>query len=517
MADIERKYPLSNQTFQDVIEEGYYYVDKTELLYKLANNYKYAFLSRPRRFGKSMLCSTLAAYFQGKKKLFRGLAIEQMETSWKAYPVIHISLAEIKEIKTSEIRKQLYDIIEEQEELMGVETKGRTLSSRFKSLIISCHKKYGEKVVVILDEYDVPLLNVLHDNKSLEKVRQVMRTFYSPLKVCDPYLKFVFITGITKFSQLSIFSEINNLKVVSMLHEFSTICGFTQTELEQNFQTGIHRLAETKGITWEQALELLRQNYDGYHFSANAQGVYNPYSIINALSDGEVKNHWFATGTPTFLVNMLKKFNTNISDVENTDASSEEFDAPTEDMHSVLPLFYQSGYLTIKGYDPEFSIYTLGYPNKEVKTGMMKALYPFFVTPKTDGRADVLRSICKGFMLHDLNLSFDILYAYLESIPYQDSHFDENHWTQMLYVVFSLLGMHVESQVRTAKGRIDIIVKTKNDIYVMEVKLDRPAREALEQIDKKEYLIPYTLDGRKLTKIGISFSTEQHNIAEWVV
>ena len=513
----EKNYPLGNQTFEKIITDGKYYVDKTALIYRMTHSYNYVFLSRPRRFGKSLLCSTLASYFRGEKELFQGLAMERLEKDWKRYPVIHLSLASVKSDDPSEIKDLIDDKLELIEDGFGIPSKTGDLGRRLNNIILGCHKKFGEKVVVILDEYDAPLLNVLHEPDKLKDVRQTMRTLFSPLKDCDPYLRFLFITGITKFSQLSIFSEINNLTLVSMDDEYSTLCGFTQQEVETVFTDGIDALATKKGLSREQTLDELRQTYDGYHFSAESPGVYNPYSIVNALSDGDTKNYWFATRTPTFLVNTLKEFHTDIADVDGSEASVEEFDAPTENMHSVLPLFYQSGYLTIKDYDPEFSIYTLGYPNKEVRTGLLNALYPFYVTANTDGKSDTLRSIVKGFRNHDLDQVFQTLQAFLEGIPYQDSHFDENHWTQMLYVVFSLLGIYTESQVRTAKGRIDIVVKTADDIYVMEVKLDHPAQEALEQIDAKSYLVPYTLDGRRLTKIGMTFSTEQRNVTEWMV
>ena len=517
METMPRRYPLGIQTFQKIIEENMLYVDKTELIYKLTQSYSYVFLSRPRRFGKSLLVSTLASYFRGEKELFKGLAMERLEKQWKKHPVIHLSLASVKEIEPEKIEESLSDRLRDIESQFGIERKSNILGSRLKAIIQQTTEQYGEKAVVVLDEYDAPLLNVLHDEQRLTQVRQLMRTLYAPLKDCDPYLRFVFITGISKFSQLSIFSEINNLKVISMMPEYATLCGFTQQEIEDNFPDGINRLAEKEGLTVGQTLDKLRQTYDGYHFAADSPGVYNPYSIINALSDRTFDNYWFSTGTPSFLVEMLRKFHTDISRIDGSTAEAPEFDAPTEDMRSILPLFYQSGYLTIKHYESQFELYTLGFPNKEVRNGLMRALYPYYITPNTDGRALVLMNISKGFMYHDVESAMQTLHAYLEGIPYQDSRFDENHYTQMLYVIFSLLGLHVDSQVRTAKGRLDVVVKTEGHIYVMEVKLDRPAREALEQIGTKNYLLPYTLDGRQLTKIGISFSTEERNVTEWVI
>ena len=517
METLPRRYPLGIQTFQKIIEENMLYVDKTELIYKLTQSYSYVFLSRPRRFGKSLLVSTLASYFRGEKDLFKGLAMERLERQWKKHPVIHLSLASVKEIEPEKIEESLSNRLRNIENQFCIERKSKGLGDRLNDIIQQTTEQYGEKAVVVLDEYDAPLLNVLHDEQRLAQVRQLMRTLYAPLKDCDPYLRFVFITGISKFSQLSIFSEINNLKVISMMPEYATLCGFTQQEIEDNFPDGINRLAEKEGLTVGQTLDKLRQTYDGYHFAADSPGVYNPYSIINALSDGTFDNYWFSTGTPSFLVEMLRKFHTDISRIDGSEAEVAEFDAPTENMKSILPLFYQSGYITIKHFDRKARLFTLGFPNKEVKTGLMDNLYTYYVAPTLDYRATNIWRISKGLLEDDPETSLQTLQAYLEGIPYQDSRFDENHYTQMLYVIFSLLGLHVDSQVRTAKGRLDVVVKTDDHIYVMEVKLDRPAREAIEQIDSRNYLLPYSLDGRQLTKIGISFSTEERNVTEWII
>ena len=517
METLPRRYPLGIQTFQKIIEENMLYVDKTELIYKLTQSYSYVFLSRPRRFGKSLLVSTLASYFRGEKELFKGLAMERLEKQWKKHPVIHLSLASVKEIEPEKIEESLSDRLRDIEHQFGIERKSNILGSRLKDIIQQTTEQYGEKAVVVLDEYDAPLLNVLHDEQRLKDVRQLMRTLYAPLKDCDPYLRFVFITGISKFSQLSIFSEINNLTVISMDDEYAALCGFTQQEIEENFQEGIKQLAEKEELSVEQTLDKLRQMYDGYHFSSDSPGVYNPYSIINALAKKKIENFWFSTGTPSFLVEMLRKFHTDISRIDGSEAVATSFDAPTENMKSILPLFYQSGYITINNFDRKANIFTLGFPNKEVKTGLMDNLYTYYVAPTLDYRATNIWRISKGLLEDDPETSLQTLQAYLEGIPYQDSRFDENHYTQMLYVIFSLLGLHVDSQVRTAKGRLDVVVRTEGHIYVMEVKLDRPAQEAIEQIDSRNYLLPYSLDGRQLTKIGISFSTEERNVTEWII
>ena len=432
METMPRRYPLGIQTFSEIIEGDYYYVDKTADIHRMTSTYKYVFLSRPRRFGKSLLVSTLASYFRGGKDLFKGLAMERLEKQWKKHPVIHLSLASVKEIEPEKIEESLSNRLRNIENQFGIERKSKGLGDRLNDIILQATEKYGEKAVVVLDEYDAPLLNVLHDEQRLAQVRQLMRTLYAPLKDCDPYLRFVFITGISKFSQLSIFSEINNLKVISMMPEYATLCGFTQQEIEDNFPDGINRLAEKEGLTVGQTLDKLRQTYDGYHFAADSPGVYNPYSIINALSDGTFDNYWFSTGTPSFLVEMLRKFHTDISRIDGSEAEVAEFDAPTENMKSILPLFYQSGYITIKHFDRKAKLFTLGFPNKEVKTGLMDNLYTYYVAPTLDYRATNIWRISKGLLEDDPETSLQTLHAYLEGIPYQDSRFDENHYTQML-------------------------------------------------------------------------------------
>ena len=518
MAEKRKKYPIGIQTFSKIREENCYYVDKTDLIYKMVQDYNFVFLSRPRRFGKSLLVSTLASYFRGEKDLFEGLAIDKLETEWKKYPVIHLSLASVKAIEIEGIKEVIDYNLATIEKEYDIPSVTGDLGMRLKNIIMGCNEKYGEKVVVVLDEYDAPLLNVIHDPEKLQEVRQLMRTLYSPLKDCDRYLRFVFITGISKFSQLSIFSEINNIKNISMMREYSTICGFTQEELENTFTAGIDKLAERLEITREQALDKLRTTYDGYHFSKTSPGMYNPFSIINSMSDGDISKYWFSTGTPTFLVNMLKKFNTDISTIDGSTSVAEEFDAPTEGMTSVLPLFYQSGYLTIKDYNFQNGLFTLGYPNQEVRDGLMNALYPFYVSPNTMGKSMNIWKICEGMMNGDPETSFQVLQAYIKSIPYQDSNFPENHYTQMLYVIFSLLGLYVQSQVRTADGRIDVLITTNDYIYVIEVKLNDSPENTLKQIDEKGYLLPYTLDGRKLFKIGAEFITgDKRQIDKWII
>lgn len=516
-----RKFPIGIQTFSSIREDNYLYVDKTQYVYELVNEYKYVFLSRPRRFGKSLLTSTFHSFFNGDRQLFSGLAAGDLEKEWNRHPVIHISLSTAKEGTVEDLHRVLNLQLERTEEEYGIETAADDPSSRLQQIVWHSSKKLGQKAVVLIDEYDAPLLAVLHDAEKLELMRTALRKLYSPLKDLDPYLRFVFITGISKFSQLSIFSELNNLENISMTSRYAGICGITQGELETNLAAEIAALAGENGMSREDATAKLRQTYDGYHFSRGPEGVYNPFSLLSALKNRAFDYYWFATGTPTFLINMLRKFHTDITRIDGSEAMPEEFDAPTENMHSVLPLFYQSGYITIKGYNPQSRRYTLGYPNEEVRIGLMRNLVPAYVSPDLNTAGSAVWQISKALMDDDIDGALTAAKEYFAGIPYQENTLgegiSEGHFTAMLYVMFSFLGMYVDSQVRTAKGRIDIVLKTRSTAYVMELKLDRDASEALRQIDDRGYAIRYSAEGRRIVKVGICFSTQSRTIDSWVV
>ena len=516
------KYPIGIQTFSNIREEQYLYVDKTQYVYELANTKKYVFLSRPRRFGKSLLTSTFHAYFNGQKELFKGLVIDQLEKEWKQYPVLHFSLSTAKRGTVEDLDNQLNLQMGWREKEYQLPQGGKDITSRFQALITQLFEKTGQQVVILIDEYDAPLLTVLHDKERLEAIRTELQSFYSPLKDLDPYLRFVFITGISKFSQLSIFSQLNNLFNISMLPKYAALCGITQQELEDNFQEGISELAQSQNISKDDVLQKLKRQYDGYHFAAKSPGVYNPFSLLYAMDTEQIGNYWFATGTPTFLVNMIRKFHTDITAIDNSKAEAEEFDTPTEDMHSILPLFYQSGYITIKDYDPRSQRYTLGYPNEEVKVGMMRCLLPYYVAPDTNKTSNACWDISEGLLDDDIDRALTAAQTFFASIPYQsdtlkDAPTSEGHFTAMLYVMFSFLNRYVYTQVRTAKGRMDILLKTDTAIYVMELKINGSVDDALQQINDKGYTIPYEADGRKVVKVGINFSTEDRTIKEWKV
>ncbi len=515
-------YPIGIQTFDKIREGGYLYVDKTKYIYEVTHPGQYVFLSRPRRFGKSLLTSTFDAYFSGRKDLFKGLAIEKLEKEWKQYPVLHFDLSDIKKGTVEDFEDSVNSSLASMEETYGVVKTADNLATRFKELVERIYKRTGKQVVVLIDEYDAPLLTVLHDPERLEKMRTALQSFYSPIKKLDPYLRFVFITGITKFSQLSIFSQLNNLKNISMKPQYAAICGITQEELEDNFQEGIRALGEENEMTSEQVLAKLARTYDGYHFAHKSPGVYNPFSLLSAMDNCDFDNYWFSTGTPTFLVNMLKHFHADITKIDGSEAFATDFDQPTENMQSILPLFYQSGYITIKSYDPITDRYTLGYPNEEVKVGLMRILVPYYVHTNTLEAGNTVVQMYLALRKDDMDGCLKAMQEFVSTIPYQentlkDAPTTEGHFTAMLYVMFSLLNVYVESQVRNAKGRLDILIKTDTSIYVMELKMNGDLDKALRQIDEKDYTIPYQSDGRKVVKVAINFSTEDRTLKAWKI
>ena len=376
MAEL-KLYPVGIQTFEEIITRNLLYVDKTEYVYRMTHSGgKHFFLSRPRRFGKSLLVSTFKSYFQGKKELFKGLAIEKLEKDWTEYPVLHFSMAGGKHMEKDQLERYLDFELNKLEKLFGIDTPRQDPNTRLADLIIKAYQQTGKQVVVLIDEYDAPLLDVVHEDSHLKDLRNVMRNFYSPLKDCEPMLRFVFLTGITKFSQMSIFSELNNITNISMDHEYAGICGITKEELETQMSADVDALAVKMNLTRTQTLDVLQEFYDGYHFAAQSPDIFNPYSLLNAMAKSKLDYYWFTSGTPTYLIEMLKKFQVMPSDIGRCEADKSDFDAPTEMMVSIMPLLYQSGYITIKGYDPETELFTLDIPNKEIRVGLYRSLLP---------------------------------------------------------------------------------------------------------------------------------------------
>lgn len=510
-----RLYPIGIQTFSKLREGNYVYVDKTELVYRMTHGASgYIFLSRPRRFGKSLLTSTLHSYFEGRKDLFEGLAIECLEKEWTSYPVLHFDMSTAKHMDKdrllSELERKLYGY----EQIYGRDESAIYTNQRLESLIKRAYAQTGQKVVVLIDEYDAPLLDVVHEEKELPKLRDVMRNFYSPLKACDPYLRFVFLTGITKFSQLSIFSELNNIKNISMLPEYAALCGITEEEMREQMSEGIGRLADNLGVSPEGALGALKSNYDGYHFTWPSPDIYNPFSLLNALADSRLDSYWFGSGTPTYLIEMLRKYHVIPQEIGNRRCVAADFDAPTERVTSVTPLLYQSGYITIKGYSRFGSLYTLDIPNKEVRIGLMRSLLPNYVRHPAELNTlvvDMAEKIYNG----DMEGGLCLLRTYLSTIPYCDNTHYEGHYQQLFYVIFTLIGNYVDVEVRTPKGRVDMVLHTPGTLYVVELKIDGSADAAMNQIDLKEYPGRFALCGLPIVKVGINFDSEKRTIEGW--
>ena len=513
-------YPIGIQTFERIRREDRFYVDKTGYVYRMAHtDATYFFLSRPRRFGKSLLVSTFQSYFEGKKEFFGGLAIEKLEKEWQAYPVLHFSLAGGKHMEKDALERYLLYILETNERRFGVECDAVDANVRMLNLIRTVYAQTGKQVVVLIDEYDAPLLDVAHEETSLNVLRNVMRNFYSPLKDCEPLLRFVFLTGITKFSQLSIFSELNNIKNISMDEAYAGICGITKEELLTQMSDDIDRLAEKLEMSREETVEELKQHYDGYHFTWPSPDVFNPFSLLNCFADGKMDDYWFGSGTPTYLLNMMRKYEFLPSDLgDMTFVGKQDFDAATETMTTIMPLLYQSGYFTIKGYDKETKLYELALPNREVKVGLFGSLLPHYLERNTaKGNTAIARMsvlVKRGRMDDALQLLAD----FLETVPYcNDTHY-EGHYQQMMYVIFALLTNYdIRVEEHTAKGRIDITLETASYVYVMELKFNKTAQEALEQIHSRRYAQAFAMKGKEVVKVGLNFAVKDEvNTLEWV-
>ena len=518
-----KECPIGIQDFEKIIKNDFLYVDKTRQVYEMTHKGSpYVFLSRPRRFGKSLLASTLHYYFDGRRDLFKGLAIEQLEKDWIKYPVLHFDMSSAKNMNKEELESELSGKLTKLEAIWGSSAKDQQKpNQRLEGLIERAYEQTGKQVVVLIDEYDAPLLDVLHEDSDLTVFRNVMRNFYSPLKSCDKYLRFVFLTGITKFSQLSIFSELNNIKNVSMDPEFADICGITKEELAGQLSDYIDAMAEANGCTHEKMLEELAYRYDGYHFSWPSPDIFNPFSIINAFSDKRLGNYWFGSGTPTSLIEMMRKFNVAPSEIGNRELGAEDFDSPAESLTSIVPLMYQSGYITIKNYDPVAQLYTLDIPNVEIKTGLLGSLLPHYVQAKmTDVKVTgnaIVRKIYSCIYHEQMEEALRLLQDYLLTVPYCRDANSEGHYQQMLYIIFSLLGYYVDVEVHTSDGRVDLVMRTSYALYLIELKINSTADVAMAQIELKNYDKRFSQLNLPIIKVGINFSTDKHTITGWVI
>ena len=511
-------YPVGVQTFQTIREEHYLYVDTTKYIADFRQKkMKYVFLSRPRRFGKSLFASTLKAYFEGRKELFEGLAIADYEKEWVKYPVLHFDMSGAKFFEVEQLKRYLNLQLKPYEELYGSDEDEVDANERLDGVVKRAYKLTGHKVVVIIDEYDAPLLDVVHEKENLKPLRLIMQNFYSPLKKLDPYLEFTFITGITKFSQLSIFSELNNLDNISMFDQYSAICGISKTELTTVMKPDVEALGEALGMTYEECLEELGRFYDGYHFSAKSEDVFNPFSLVRALNAQNIAPYWFGSGTPSYLIKTLRHYHVNVLDIEKKSCDVDDFDVSPEQMTTALPILYQSGYLTIKKYNPILHRYTLEYPNKEVKIGMLKSLAPNYLSPVSLDNSSLVGDFLEKLYDDDLEGAMVRLKAYLASISNRLSNKNERDFQTVFYLIFNLMGAYMTVEEESAIGRADAVVHMPDAVYVFELKFDGSAEEAIRQIDEKGYLIPYSADGKRLFKIGVNYDSSQRTIGDWII
>jgi len=517
MSETVRKLPIGIQNFESLRKDGYIYVDKTALIYKLITSGRYYFLSRPRRFGKSLLISTLRAVFEGKQELFHDLAITQTDFDWVKRPVLHLDLNTNAYNSEEVLVQKLGESLRLWEQEYACSREDLPLGMRFEGVIRRAHEMTGHRVVILVDEYDKPMLQAIGKPELQDAYRSTLKGFYGALKSMDEHIKFALLTGVTKFGKVSVFSDLNHLTDISMDARYYDICGIRDEDFALCFQPEMQALADANDMTMDECMGMMRQRYDGYHFEETAPGVYNPYSALLTLSKQKFGSYWFETGTPSYLVYLLQKHNYNLEQMSHVEADEDTLNSTDAESTNPIPVIYQSGYLTIKGYDPEFKTYTLGFPNEEVEEGFTKYLMPCYIYPKDKQSPflvdhfvrDVERGNTEQFIMRLKTLFADTPYEMVKDM--------ENHYQNVLWLLYKLMGFYTQAEYHTSHGRIDLVVKTPKYCYVMEFKLDRTAEEALAQISRKDYALPFALDGQEIIRIGINFDKQTRNIEKFVV
>ena len=516
-------YPIGIQNFEKIRKDGYLYIDKTAWVYQLANTGSYYFLSRPRRFGKSLLLSTIEAYLQGKKELFNGLAIEKLEKEWKAYPVLHLDLNAERYSEAGALESILRRYLNLWEDRWGKDEREITPADRFTGVIRRACEKSKQRVVILVDEYDKPLLQAIGDERLQEEFRSILKAFYGVLKTMDGYIKLAFLTGVTKFGKVSVFSDLNNLMDISMDNRYVEICGITEKEIHTYMEDSLHELAEAQGINNEETCRKLKERYDGYHFTEDSIGIYNPFSLLNTFAKKKFGDYWFETGTPSYLVELLKHTHYDLYEMANTETDADVLNSIDAASRNPIPVIYQSGYLTIKDYDAEFGIYKLGFPNLEVEEGFVKYLLPFYTNVSAAKTPFEIGQFVREIRTGNYDAFFKRLQSFFADTPYEvitgqkPERDTELHYQNVLFIVFKLVGLYTKVEYHTANGRIDLVLQTERYIYLMEFKLNGTAEEALQQINEKQYALPFNNDNRKIFKIGVNFSSETRNIERWIV
>ena len=514
---MSKKFPVGIQSFEDIRANDFFYIDKTDLVYQLATRGKYYSLGRPRRFGKSLLVSTLEAYFQGKKDLFKGLAMEQLETEWKEYPVLHLDLNTQKYDRPEALHNILNTHLCYWEKLYGTNPSETDEGLRFGGIIRRAATTTGRQVVILIDEYDKPLLQALGNEVLAAEYRSTLKAFYGVVKSCDPYIRFALLTGVSKFSKVSVFSDLNNLMDISMDRRYAALCGITEEEIHRTLEPELYQLASATGLTYEETCDKLREMYDGYHFSRISPGIYNPFSLLCTFDKMEFGSYWFETGTPTFLVELLKRDRYNLYQMAHEQTTADVLNSAVPESISSIPVLYQAGYLTLKGYDSRFELYQLGFPNKEVEEGFVNFLLPNYarVNP-AEGRFQISHFVHE-VEAGDIDAFFRRLQSFFADTPYELARDLELHYQNVLYIVFKLIGFYVQVEYHTSEGRIDLVLQTDRYVYIMEFKLDGTAEEALQQIEDKHYALPFATDSRQVFCVGVNFSNRMRNVERWLV
>ena len=511
------KYPIGIQQFEKLREDEWVYVDKTRQIYELVQGGSCYFLSRPRRFGKSLLLSTLEAYFQGKKHLFEGLAIENLEKEWTVHPVLHLDLNAKPFTKLQDLydllNAQLY-LYEQEYESVAIDT---SIEGRFRALIRAAKLKTGRNVVVLVDEYDKPMLQAIGNETLQTEFRNALKAFYGVLKSADGDLRFAMLTGVTRFSKVSVFSDLNNLEDISMMPQYHDICGISEKELHATFDAEVGKLAQANGQTKEEAYLELKRRYDGYHFCANTPGMYNPFSVLLTLKNANYGSYWFSTGTPTYLVELMKEVNLNPADLTGYEAGASELDCIQAKVDNPIAVLYQSGYLTIKGYDKDVRLYSLDFPNEEVKEGFVNFLMPYYTPISETESPAFIGKFVREVKAGKVDDFMRRLKALMADTPYELIRDLENHYQNVMYIITKLMGLYIQAEYRTSRGRIDLLIGTDKYVYIIELKLDGSAEEALAQINAKDYALPFSVDGREVVKIGANVTSETRNLERWVM
>ncbi|MCQ2295495.1 MAG: ATP-binding protein [Bacteroidales bacterium] len=517
MSTTLQRLPIGIQGFEGLRNDGYLYVDKTRQVYELAHTNRYYFLSRPRRFGKSLLLSTIKCYYEGKRELFDGLYISTVEKEWKKHPVIYIDLNTEQYDTPEALVNKLNTIVCQQESVWGAEPSERSLPTRFEGVIRRAHEKTGLRTVILVDEYDKPMLQAIGNAGLQEAYRATLKGFYGALKSMDEHIQFAMLTGVTKFGKVSVFSDLNNLKDISMDCRYYDICGITEEELLKNFPAQIDRLAEANKLTRDECVERLRQRYDGYHFEETAPGVYNPFSVLNTFDRLKFGSYWFETGTPTYLAYLLRTHNYNLEQMATCQTSAKVLNSIDANSTNPIPVIYQSGYLTIKGYDERFQTYTLGFPNQEVEEGFVDYLMSYYTPISESDTAFNIQRFVMDVEAGRTEQFLERLRSLFADTPYELIKDLENHYQNVVWIVSKLMGFYVQAEYRTSRGRIDLVLKAPQYCYVMEFKLDGTAEEALAQIKDRNYTLPFQLDGQQIIRIGLNFSKEHRNIERHLV